>query len=80
MPGISKFIETLEFSRLTEIKFDAKITEASKNLAFKMQIDYALDLADKNKAQIKNIGLKQKQKTLDLSYFIGKSYFYDHGS
>ena len=62
MPRISKFIETLEFSRLTEIKFDAKITEASKNLAFKMQIDYALDLADKNKAQIKNIGLKQKQK------------------
>ena len=45
-----------------------------------MQIDCALDLADKNKAQIKNLGLKQKQKTLDLSYFIGKSYFYDHGS
>lgn len=37
------------------INFNSRMTEASKNLATKKQIDSALDLGDKSREQIKKI-------------------------
>ena len=53
-PHATKFIETHEFNRLTEININARMAEALKYLATKKQIDNALDLGDKNIEQIEN--------------------------
>ena len=63
------FITTPQFNRLVKIRFDARMKEAAKNLASYSQVNNALDIAEKNGENIKNL------KTFDLSYFIGKSYF-----
>ena len=49
----SKFIETHELNILTEINFNARITEVSKSIATKKQVENALGLGDKNREKNK---------------------------
>ena len=53
IPDTSKFLETQKFTRLTKINL-ARMTEASKNLATKNQVETALDLRYKKEKKLKN--------------------------
>lgn len=53
IPNTSKFLETQKFTRLTKINL-ARMTEASKNLATKNQVETALDLRYKKEKKLKN--------------------------
>ena len=50
----TSFITFPEFNRLTKNYFDAIIKETTKPLGSKCQIDAAIDIADKNRENIKN--------------------------
>ena len=47
---------TQNFDRLTKINFNARMTEASKNLATKKQVQNALDLEHK---KVSHVSFKQ---------------------
>ena len=47
IPHTTGFISSPEFIRLEKIRFDAIIKEAAKVLPSKIQVDNALDIADK---------------------------------
>ena len=53
IPDTSKFLEIQKFTRLTKINL-ARMTEASKNLATKNQVETALDLRYKKEKKLKN--------------------------
>ena len=42
-PDTSKFIKTQKVNRLTKINFNPRMSESSKNLATKNQVEFALD-------------------------------------
>ena len=48
-PDTTGFINNLEFNILTKLSFDARVEEAPKGLPSKIQVDNALDVADKNR-------------------------------
>ena len=68
IPDASGFITTPEFNRIGTINFDAKMKEAEKSLATKVQSMNAIDIAIKNK-EIKGL------QTFDSGYISGKSHF-----
>ena len=63
IPDTTGFIATTEFNRLTNIRFDARMKEATESLASKDRVTTALDIADRNRENI--------QKTLD---YISQNY------
>ena len=63
IPDTTGFIATTGFNRLTNIRFDARMKEATESLASKDRVTTALDIADRNRENI--------QKTLD---YISQNY------
>ena len=64
------FIATSEFNRLTKIRFDVRMKEATKSLASKARVTIALDIAGRNRQNI--------QKTLNYvsqNYLVFKPLF-----
>ena len=57
IPNANSFINTPEDNKLTKLNFEAKLREAKTNLAAKAEVNYEIDLRDKNLK-------KQKQKNL----------------
>ena len=55
---ITSFICITEFNRLTKKGFDARIKAATKSLARESEVDTALDIADKNREEIKKCRIR----------------------
>ena len=52
---VTSFICITEFNRLTKKGFDARIKAATKSLVCESEVDTALDIADKNREEIKKV-------------------------
>ena len=78
-----KYIDTSEFNKLTADVFNARLAQA--NLITKTDFDSKLLRIDRNITENKSKSLLDENKmnklrTLDLSYFIGKTYFEEDGT
>ena len=78
-----KYIDTSEFNKLAADVFNARLAQA--NLITKTDFDSKLLRIDRNITENKSKSLLDENKmnklrTLDLSYFIGKTYFEEDGT
>ena len=72
IPDTTSFITTPDFKRLTKLSPHARMKEAAKIHAIKIEVKNTL--GDKNRVKMK------KLETFDASHFIGRNYFGDDGS
>ena len=69
-PDTTGFNTTPEFNKLTKTPFDWRMKKSSKTTCKENQVDNALDIADKNREDMKRL------QAFDLSYFNDRRYFH----